>query len=128
MGILSLLSQQTMALIQLGSVSTLQQVSIDQVLLRIRYQVEYPNGYAASIVKNVYTNGASMSYGSGEDLWEFAVLRGGKLCYDTPITDDVIGYLAEDDIVALAKEVKELPSADTAEDFSCLFSGIICLW
>lgn len=54
------------------------------------YQLLYKfdNGYGASVVKHDY------SYGGKDDKYEIAVLdQDGELCYDTPITSDVIGYL-----------------------------------
>ena len=65
----------------------------------IGYRVDYPNGYGASIVK--FTG----SYGAEEDLWEVAVLKGGELCYDTPITDDVVGWLTEERVIALCDQI-----------------------
>ena len=55
------------------------------------YQLLYKfdNGYGASVVKHDY------SYGGKKIKYELAVLdKNGDLCYDTPITSDVIGYLA----------------------------------
>ena len=54
------------------------------------YQLLYKfdNGYGASVVKHDF------SYGGKKGLYEIAVLdEEGHLCYDTPITSDVIGYL-----------------------------------
>lgn len=54
------------------------------------YQLLYKfdNGYGASVVKHDF------SYGGKDDKYEIAVLdQDGELCYDTPITSDVIGYL-----------------------------------
>jgi hypothetical protein len=54
------------------------------------YQLLYKfdNGYGASVVKH------SFSYGGKNGKYELAVLdENGDLCYDTPITSDVIGYL-----------------------------------
>ena len=54
------------------------------------YQLLYKfdNGYGASVVKHDY------SYGGKDDKYEIAVLdQDGELCYDTPISSDVIGYL-----------------------------------
>lgn len=54
------------------------------------YQLLYKfdNGYGASVVKHDY------SYGGKKGKYELAVLdKNGDLCYDTPITSDVIGYL-----------------------------------
>lgn len=47
----------------------------------------FQNGYGASIIQ------ASHSYGGDKGLWELAVLKGQKICYDSPITHDVEGYL-----------------------------------
>lgn len=47
---------------------------------------------------------APISYGGDSGLLELAVLRHGRLCYDTPITNDVIGYL---DYLA---QIKALPT------------------
>jgi len=54
------------------------------------YQLLYKfdNGYGASVVKHDF------SYGGSKGLYEIAVLdEEGHLCYDTPITSDVIGHL-----------------------------------
>jgi|TARA_A200000159_G_C7003833_1_gene206834 hypothetical protein len=54
------------------------------------YQLIYKfdNGYGASVVKHDF------SYGGKKGLYEIAVLdNDGDLCYDTPITSDVIGHL-----------------------------------
>jgi hypothetical protein len=66
-----------------------------------QYMKFFPNGYGVSIVKHKY------SYGNDRGLWELAVLKGNKdewdICYDTPVTNDVIGHLSEaevDDVVA----------------------------
>lgn len=60
--------------------------------------VEFENGYGISAV---YLNGA----------WEIAVLKDGSLCYDTPITDDVIPGLEWDDVLDLALDIALLPLA-----------------
>ena len=64
---------------------------------------QFPNGYGASVVKN------SVSYGGKSGLYELAVLDGNSdLTYDTPITDDVLGYLTLLDVTKHLKEVKNL--------------------
>lgn len=67
---------------------------------------KFPNGYGASVVRH------SGSYGYEEGLWELAVIKwdGDRyhLCYDTPITDDVIGYLDEDQIEKILIDIKNL--------------------
>ncbi len=57
----------------------------------VQYTFFFPNNYGASVVR------FSGSYGGDEGLWELAVLKGTPddwdICYDTPITDDVLGHL-----------------------------------
>lgn len=65
--------------------------------------VNFPNGYGASVIKGLY------SYGGREGFYEIAVLMGGKLCYTTPITDDVLGYLTETQVTETLKAIEELP-------------------
>ena len=62
----------------------------------MQYLFRFDNGYGASVVKH------HGSYGSYADLWELAVIHFDDhaewhLTYDTPITDDVEGFL-EDNI------------------------------
>ena len=63
----------------------------------------FPNGYGISIVSHEF------SYGL-----ELAVLKGNaneaEICYDTPITSDVIGYCTAEQLVEIVKDVKALPS------------------
>lgn len=70
-----------------------------------RIRVGFPNNYGASIIRN------NLSYGSGLEV-EIGVIskEEGKwgLTYETPITNDVIGYLKEDDIYKVLKEIKAL--------------------
>lgn len=71
----------------------------------------FENGYGASVIKAPY------SYGGVEDLWELAVIYYSKatdsfdytLRYDTPITDDVIGWLDDPHVVEYLREIKNLP-------------------
>lgn len=79
----------------------------------------FENGYGISVVRfklgifSSFRNGYG-SYTENENQWEVAVLRGDNeeytLCYDTPITDDVIGYQSEDDVAELMRRIQELPS------------------
>jgi len=71
----------------------------------------FPNGYGVSVVQFTSPYGSG-SYGAQEGLYELAVLTGveedWKICYDTPITDDVMGYLSIDDIDTILNQVENL--------------------
>jgi hypothetical protein len=72
----------------------------------VRYRFKFDNGYGASVIKNWG------SYGSRKDQWELAVTKydgdDWGLCYDTEITDDVLGYLTDDEVRVYLKRIKEL--------------------
>lgn len=51
---------------------------------------------------------SSMSYGGDEGLFELAMLRDGKCVYDTPITDDVRGWLDEEDVLEVLEDVQRI--------------------
>ena len=73
----------------------------------VQARVLYPNGYGASIVK------FHGSYGGDDGLYELAVLctdgEGLRITYDTPITDDVIGWLTAERVSELMAQVAALP-------------------
>lgn len=52
----------------------------------------FPNGYGASIVTG------TAFYTSEAAPYELAVLHNNEITYDTPLTDDVLGYLTEDEV------------------------------
>jgi hypothetical protein len=66
----------------------------------IQYHFNADNGYGASIVRHNFSCG-------GEDgLWEIAVIgKEGRLCYDTPITNDVLGYLTEEEVNSTLEKI-----------------------
>lgn len=75
----------------------------------VQYIFRFGNNYGASIIKH------QSSYGSSMDLWELAVAKfyddGNKnwgLCYDTPLTDNVIGGLTDEEVRDLLRKIKEL--------------------
>jgi len=68
----------------------------------IQAKHDFENGYGVSVIQN------TISYGASEGLYELAVTKGGELCYDTEITDDVIGYLTLEEAEALADRVAAL--------------------
>jgi hypothetical protein len=69
----------------------------------IRAFMLFDNNYGVSVIRNSY------SYGGRDGLYELAVLGSdGKLCYDTPVTNDVEGYLSEDDVTKLLEQIQKL--------------------
>nr|DAF57302.1 MAG TPA: hypothetical protein [Podoviridae sp. ctuch15] len=63
----------------------------------------FANGYGASVVQNRH------SYGHNDGLYELMVLKDAVPCYDTPITNDVIGYLTADEVTEYLKQIEKLP-------------------
>ena len=69
---------------------------------------KFTNGYGASVL-----SGGTYTYGADQGLKELAVIKfyeGDKwhLCYDTEITDDVLGYLTDEDVVDLLVQIESL--------------------
>lgn len=64
--------------------------------------MRFDNGYGISVVKG------NMFYSNGIDTHEVGILKEGVLCYDTPITDDVIGYVNADEVSNIMKQIQEL--------------------
>jgi len=63
----------------------------------------FKNGYGVSVVMHPY------SYGGNRGLYEVAILSSdGMITYDTPITDDVIGYLTESEVTDIMHKVQLL--------------------
>lgn len=62
----------------------------------------FDNGYGVSVVSH------TRSYGGKQGLYELAVLKDGDICYDTVITDDVIGYLTPELVTEIMIKVQEL--------------------
>jgi hypothetical protein len=71
----------------------------------------FDNGYGVSVVRFTTPFGSG-SYGAEEGLYELAVLKGleedWEICYDTLITDDVIGYQSVEDIDNILSQVESL--------------------
>ena len=66
----------------------------------------FDNGYGVSVVR------FSGSYGYEQGLYEVAIIKGNyddhEICYDTVITDDVLGYQTEEEVEVLLYEVENL--------------------
>jgi hypothetical protein len=69
----------------------------------IMSRIHFDNGFGASVVKN------SFSYGGDKGLYELAVLDSdGELTYNTPVTDDVIGWLRPEDVTDVMEKIQLL--------------------
>jgi hypothetical protein len=63
----------------------------------------FDNGYGASVVCTPYT------YGGKEGLYELAVFgNDGHITYDTPITNDVLGYLTTNEVTEILIKIQQL--------------------
>jgi len=69
----------------------------------------FDNGYGASVVRHEF------SYGHERGLWELAVIDfsvedddNWVIDYTTPITNDVLGYLSDEDVNRNLKKISEL--------------------
>lgn len=69
----------------------------------------FSNGYGASVVQGGHT------YGGDDGLWELGVVvfdgDDWHLTYDTPITDDVIGWLDPEGVAGLLIRIAALDGA-----------------
>ena len=75
----------------------------------IQYWAWFSNGYGASIVQHKF------SYGGDQGLWELAVMItredfSGEICYDTPITSDVIGRMDDAEVNETLEAIRRLPA------------------
>jgi len=68
----------------------------------VQHVYSFPNGYGASVVKHDF------SYCCKQGLWELAVLNGEELCYNSGITEDVIGHLSWTKVESVLSEIKQL--------------------
>lgn len=69
--------------------------------------VFFENGYGASVVQHDF------SYGRDKGLFEIGVIAGDRdewhLCYDTEITDDVLGWQNNQDVEEVLRKIGDLP-------------------
>lgn len=86
----------------------------------------FPNGFGASVVRHAF------SYGGRSGKWELAVLKrksfasegiddatdyalNWDLCYTTPLTGDVIGYLDSDEVEQYLDQIAALEAAPCSD-------------
>lgn len=67
---------------------------------------KFPNNYGASVIQNEW------SYGGKDGLWEVGVILFDgddyELTYSTPITNDVLGYLTDEEVCETLEQIKNL--------------------
>lgn len=73
------------------------------IAIRLHWKIQFPNSYGASIL-----GGGPGAYGDGVKTFEVAVLYKNEICYDSPITDDVLGYQTEDEVHEILKQIENL--------------------
>lgn len=66
-------------------------------------KMDFENGYGISVLFG------SMFNSNGIDTYEVGILKDGTLCYDTPITNTVIGYITADEVTDIMRKIQELP-------------------
>lgn len=66
-------------------------------------KLDFPNGYGVSVI-----TGGTGTYASKKRPYELAVLRDNLLCYDTDITNNVVGHCNEAAITILMAKVQAL--------------------
>lgn len=72
--------------------------------MNYRKTYSFGNGYGASVICH------HGSYGGNMGLFEVAVLDlNGDICYDTPVTGDVVGYLDFAGVADVLKQIQNLP-------------------
>lgn len=78
------------------------------------YQVVecFPNGYGVSVLfgQSPFSTffGMMNTYSNGKDNYEVAILKDGKICMDTPLTDDVFKYQTAEQVFEIIEKVKAL--------------------
>jgi hypothetical protein len=75
----------------------------DPFMSGVRSRMMFENGFGVSVVSHTY------SYGGKDGLFEVAVLdEDGDLTYNTPVTNDVIGFLNPDEVTEIMEQVQNL--------------------
>ena len=64
--------------------------------------MNFDNGYGISVITG------KTAYSDETHPYEVAVLKDDEICYDTPITDDVIGYCTADMVTDLMCKIQNL--------------------
>jgi hypothetical protein len=69
----------------------------------VQYVFKFDNNYGASVVRHKF------SYGGMQGQWEIAVLdQSDELTYKTPITQDVLGWQDQDEVMDVLFAISKL--------------------
>lgn len=76
-----------------------------------QWLARFPNGYGASVIRGAYT------YGGPEGFYEVGVITYDprerseiRLTYDTPLTNDVLGWQSLDEVADVLLRISRLPA------------------
>lgn len=72
--------------------------------------MEFENDYGVSVLMG------ECFYSNGVDTYELGVLYEGGLTYNTDITDDVIGYITEEEVTEIMKRVQDIQTIVPDDD------------
>ena len=59
--------------------------------------LQFPNGYGASVI-----------FDDRLESWEIAVLKDGKINYDTSVTGDVVAHLTWEEVPGILSQIEKL--------------------
>jgi hypothetical protein len=80
-----------------------EQIKDSPYQIGVKCKMVFENGYGVSVVCHTH------SYGGKTGMFEIAVIgKDGDLTYDTPITNDVIGYLSREEVTDIMEQVQGL--------------------
>lgn len=74
-------------------------------------RMDFPNGFGVSVVCGQFfycSPKNNLPDASMYRTYEVAIMEGGSLTYDTPITDDVIGYVPAEEVSKIMGLVQNL--------------------
>jgi hypothetical protein len=72
----------------------------------------FPGGYGLSVVRYKHPYSTRYSSYTDDKTWEVAIIKGRKgnwkICYDTILTNDVLGFQTKEDINKIISHVQRL--------------------
>ena len=63
--------------------------------------MEFKNGYSVSVLFG------DQFYSNGIDTYEVAIIKDNHVCFDTPLTDNVLAYQNENEVTEIMRKVQE---------------------